>query len=413
MAVRIQFRRGTAAEWSSTNPILAAGELGFETDTKKFKIGTGSTRWNVLDYYVTGTITGVTAGGGLTGGGTSGNVTISLNSDVLSGTVFNNRGDLLTATANDSPSILPVGSTDYDVLQVDSTKVTGLAYGKVQSAAIAANAVTTSKILDTSITTSKIIDSAVTTAKIDTNAITDVKLASNSVTTTKINNGAVTTDKLGEGSVTTSKIADLAITGAKFADNIITSAKIANGTIINDDINASAGIALTKLGTGALPTTITTATDNYTDRSVTIAKLSNTAGATGVGVWQSFTPTVYINGSQQNSWWTPLYCKYMRLNNHCVVRLAIKLQTLTQADGRKFKFGLPITPVFASVLGTREPIVLGPILHFNEDTLSNSTLLTAVFVNGLVEAWNSSGEATFNTTEPLDVLSFSATYEVA
>lgn len=50
MAVRIQFRRGTAAEWTSANPTLVAGELGYETDTTKFKIGDGSTAWTALGY---------------------------------------------------------------------------------------------------------------------------------------------------------------------------------------------------------------------------------------------------------------------------------------------------------------------------------------------------------------------------
>lgn len=50
MAVRIQFRRGTAAEWTSANPTLAAGELGYETDTTKFKLGDGSTSWTSLGY---------------------------------------------------------------------------------------------------------------------------------------------------------------------------------------------------------------------------------------------------------------------------------------------------------------------------------------------------------------------------
>jgi hypothetical protein len=50
MAVRIQFRRGTAAEWTAANPTLGAGEAGYETDTAKFKLGTGNTVWNSLDY---------------------------------------------------------------------------------------------------------------------------------------------------------------------------------------------------------------------------------------------------------------------------------------------------------------------------------------------------------------------------
>lgn len=50
MAVQIQFRRGTASSWTSTNPILAEGEMGIETDTNQFKIGNGLTAWTSLSY---------------------------------------------------------------------------------------------------------------------------------------------------------------------------------------------------------------------------------------------------------------------------------------------------------------------------------------------------------------------------
>ena len=50
MAVVIQFRRGTAAQWTSTNPILAQGEPGLETDTLKWKAGDGNTAWSALPY---------------------------------------------------------------------------------------------------------------------------------------------------------------------------------------------------------------------------------------------------------------------------------------------------------------------------------------------------------------------------
>jgi hypothetical protein len=66
----VQFRRGTAAEWAATNPILAAGEIGYERDVPlsltassdtfdysdpafgsgAIKIGDGVTRWNELPY---------------------------------------------------------------------------------------------------------------------------------------------------------------------------------------------------------------------------------------------------------------------------------------------------------------------------------------------------------------------------
>ena len=55
MATRMQQRRGTAAQWVSTNssngPILNAGEIGWESDTNKFKIGDGTNTWAALDYF--------------------------------------------------------------------------------------------------------------------------------------------------------------------------------------------------------------------------------------------------------------------------------------------------------------------------------------------------------------------------
>lgn len=50
MSSQIQVRRGTATEWSNSNPILAQGEIGFEIDTNKIKIGDGLTNWDSLSY---------------------------------------------------------------------------------------------------------------------------------------------------------------------------------------------------------------------------------------------------------------------------------------------------------------------------------------------------------------------------
>jgi hypothetical protein len=47
---RIRLRRDTAANWTTANPVLLLGELGFETDTRKFKLGDGTTAWTSLLY---------------------------------------------------------------------------------------------------------------------------------------------------------------------------------------------------------------------------------------------------------------------------------------------------------------------------------------------------------------------------
>lgn len=56
MAVIIQTRNDTAANWTSVDPILAQGELGYETDTALFKIGDGSTTWTSLVYVAIPTV---------------------------------------------------------------------------------------------------------------------------------------------------------------------------------------------------------------------------------------------------------------------------------------------------------------------------------------------------------------------
>jgi len=89
MAVQIQIRRGTAANWTSTNPTLAEGELGYETDTGKLKAGDGSTAWTGLSYVsgtgANGTVTSVDVSGGTgltaSGGPVTSSGTISLDLD--------------------------------------------------------------------------------------------------------------------------------------------------------------------------------------------------------------------------------------------------------------------------------------------------------------------------------------------
>lgn len=126
MAVRIQFRRGTAADWTAADPVLSAGEFGFETDTNKFKLGDGTTLWSGLPYPATGTITGVTAGTGLTGGGNSGTVTLTVDSTIyISPQIVDAKGDLVIGTAADTPGRLAVG-TNGQVLSANSATTSGL-----------------------------------------------------------------------------------------------------------------------------------------------------------------------------------------------------------------------------------------------------------------------------------------------
>ena len=57
----VKVKRATAARWASQNPVLAAGEIGYETDTRKMKLGDGTSSWTQLSYLVAD---GTGAGGG-------------------------------------------------------------------------------------------------------------------------------------------------------------------------------------------------------------------------------------------------------------------------------------------------------------------------------------------------------------
>ncbi len=48
---RIQLKRATASQWTAANTVLFAGEIGYETDTNKFKIGDGTTAWTSISYF--------------------------------------------------------------------------------------------------------------------------------------------------------------------------------------------------------------------------------------------------------------------------------------------------------------------------------------------------------------------------
>lgn len=50
LRVRVQHRQHNAEVWTTINPILEPGEIGIETDTRKFKYGDGVSNWCDLQY---------------------------------------------------------------------------------------------------------------------------------------------------------------------------------------------------------------------------------------------------------------------------------------------------------------------------------------------------------------------------
>jgi hypothetical protein len=109
--VRIQVRRGTASQWTSANPVLEAGEMGFESDTKYLKFGDGTTTWTSLAYAndpgianLTSTLTGyveitdIGAISGVAGLDASKNLIVPGSSIVIEGTTDNGFETTLVVT---------------------------------------------------------------------------------------------------------------------------------------------------------------------------------------------------------------------------------------------------------------------------------------------------------------------------
>lgn len=202
-----------------------------------------------------------------------------------------------------------VGSSKFALLSVTTEKITDLS---INSQIIADNAVITSKIADSAVVTSKFADLAIVERHFATGAVTEQKIANNNITDSKVRKSAPLS-VIGNPNSSTGQVADIEAfsdhnslkrTGSSIGFGLIetpnigvgsiTTAKVANGAIFDGKISNSAAITLTKLANGTLPPGIKVTTANYTGRSFTNSKLSNSPDSSGVGVWLSYTPILYL-----------------------------------------------------------------------------------------------------------------------
>ena len=129
---------------------LAVGAIFFYTVDNNMYAWNGTT-WIV--FTSASAITSIVAGDGLDGGGSGGSVSLDVDSTVLRTTVFAAKGDLLGASANDTPVIITAAATAGYLLSVNSSTASGLEWAAPPAGYLAPTLGTTVVTSATTITT--------------------------------------------------------------------------------------------------------------------------------------------------------------------------------------------------------------------------------------------------------------------
>jgi hypothetical protein len=259
MATRMQQRRGTAAQWTAANPTLAAGEIGFETDTNKFKLGNGSSAWASLQYFVDASIAFDSAEVQQLIDWSVGNVVAGAPDAI------NTLNELANAINNDANYAYTVANTLSSVsnsLNGIQANVTGL-----QNSVSGLDNVTASLSDGIELVANNL-------ASHDSDQ-TNVHGIANTLALVLTNDARLTDERTpSSSSVTAEKIASDAVETAKIANAAVTAPKIASENISNSHISNTAAIAQSKIS--GLTTDLEAIANNISNKQDKVSGVTDT-----------------------------------------------------------------------------------------------------------------------------------------
>lgn len=273
-----------------------------------------------------GTITGVTAGTGLTGGGTTGSVTLAIapggvnTAQLADGSVTDakvvavNASKVAGTLANASipganvTGIVPAATNAVNAVNFAGT-LSGDVTGTQAATAIANGAVTTTKISNLSVTDAKIvgvagskISGSIATATIPgANVVGAVDSATNATTAANFS-GSLVGDVTGTQGATV--IAPSAVTNAKIANNAVTAAKIASSEVVKsinnlkDNVTLAAGTNITITPVGSTLTIASTGGGGIQNQTTLQTGANFNIDGTGTAIVFNAGTQFNLNGSR-------------------------------------------------------------------------------------------------------------------
>ena len=331
-----QQRRDTASNWTTQNPTLLPGELGYETDTGKWKVGTGLAVWTALGYTPWSAITAFPL------------ATADIADDAVTAAKLANTS--VTAGSYTTANI----TVDAQGRVTSAASGAGLADGSVTTAKLADDAVTGAKLANDitiannlTVTNNLTVNGTTTTIDSTTLVVEDKNIEIGKVSTpsdTTADGGGITlkgaTDKTinwvdatdawtfsehlniasaKEFRIAGTKVLDATSLGAAvvgssltsvgtiatgvwngtpiatayIADDAITSAKIVDGTIANADVNASAAIAGTKVS------------PDFGSQAITTTGIINANGKVSFPLGTAAAPSLFPGGDANTGIFSP------------------------------------------------------------------------------------------------------------
>ena len=283
MSTRIRFRRDTAANWTTFNPTLTTGELGYETNTGKFKIGDNATAWTSLAYSITAelsegnlndlkdvTITSAANGDFLRWNGTAWiNDAVNLATDTVGSYVASlTAGTGITLSNNSGEDASPTVTVDTSVIQARVANVTDTEIGYLDGVTSAIQTQIDTKAPTASPTFTGVPAAPTAAASTNTTQVATTAFVRAEVAAL-VNSASATLDTLGEIATALGNDASLSTT---LTNSIALKAPLASPTFTGTPTLPTGTIATTQ---AAANNTTAVATTAYVDTAVGSASIDS------------------------------------------------------------------------------------------------------------------------------------------